>query len=147
MCVCRDLSFLIHWDYERIPNSDGGCDRMDSYREGIELSLRRPGDLTWRPIAYFVRLSPPPDFRIRGYDVPHIIVNDSDIQHSMRFRLCDKAILEAGVQFRWLQRVMLHTGSFSRDLWSLDDVLVTVTYSNCFNTALFYEDFETGIIR
>ena len=119
---------------------------MDSGREGIELSLRRPGDLTWRPIAYFARSSPPSNL-IRGYNIPHIIVNDSDIQHSMRFRICDKSIVEAGVQFRWLQQVSLNTGSFPRDLWSVDDVLVTVTYSNCFNTAFFYENFERGVIR
>ena len=152
MCVCvcvfRDISFLIQWAYLK-------CDQLDFYHEGIELSLRRPGDLLWRPIAFFSRndvQNPATEIPlgdvIRGYSVPHIVLNNSDTQHHRKFRICDDSIVGSSVQFRWLQTVKQNTDSTPRDVWSLDEVQVTVSHdTECSNVTVLEDDFEEGNIR
>jgi hypothetical protein len=142
-----DISFLIQWAYLK-------CDQLDFYHEGIELSLRRPGDLLWRPIAFFSRndvqnpaTEIPLGHVIRGYSVPHIVLNNSVTQHRREFRICDDSIVGSSVQFRWLQTVKQNTDSTPRDVWSLDEVQVTVSHdTECSNVTVLEDDFEEGNI-
>ena len=152
MHACRDLSFLIHWAYDK------DCDSMDFFDEGIELSVRRVGDLLWVPLAFFTRVTrrrhsvfisldySNDNLMIRGYTVPIVTLDETDIQHHMQFRLCNDSIFESqrGVEFRWLQTVEQMTGSGPRDMWSLDDVTISVTHdSTCSGVTVFHDDFET----
>ena len=143
-----DLSFLLRWSY-----NDTGCDEMNVFDEGIELSFRRQGDQLWTPLAFFTTVKEPRtllDFEfdydggsnvtIRGFSVP-VTVNKSDVQHRMKFRICSESLLDRGIQFRWLQTEN-HNDPL-RDTWSLDDVRV----ADCSGTVLFHDDFEENSIR
>ena len=161
VCISRDISFLIQWAYD-----DGDtCEEIEVFDEGIELSLRRPGDLLWRPIAFFAKDDTRDDikenrirlisgdakegsFKIRGYVVPRVELNTSAIQHRMQFRLCNIGILGSYIQFRWLQTMRKDTNEHTRDLWSLDEVQVAVSHdTQCSNVAVFEDDFEEQIVR
>ena len=90
------------------------------------------------------------NLNLRGYDVPHIIISNVDMQHHVKFSICDSSLLESSaVQFRWLQTVVQNTGDITpRDRWSLDDVMLTASYDNkCSGVRLFYENFESGKFR
>ena len=164
VCVSREISFLIQWAY-RDEDDDDGCEDIENFDEGIELSLRRPGDLLWRPVAFFAKDNSRDDnkensirlisgetdegsFKIRGYVVPRVMKNTSAIQHRMQFRLCDIGTLGSYIQFRWLQTMRKDTNEFTRDLWSLDEVQVAVSHdTQCSNVTVFEDDFEEQIVK
>lgn len=139
---------MIHWAFT-------GCDRIDFFDEGIELSIRRPGDFIWTPVVFYsilsdpvpinlIQLSYPTSFTMRGYNVP-VIWNNNDIQHELRYRFCHDSLLrsETGIQFRWLQTV-IQDSKLPRDTWSLDDIQVVYNNGSNDSTTVFYEGFESG---
>ena len=152
-----ELSFIIHWAYD----SSDDCNEMDFFSEGIELAVRRPGDWVWTPLAFYTTTSEPREptaidllysddadvVRIRGYNVT-VTEDDRDIQHSIMLRLCHESVLssETGVQFRWLQTMQHISDTSIRDIWSLDNVNVSVVYNESCRVQAFYDDFEAGDI-
>ena len=151
----RELSFAIHWAYD--PDE---CNPLDFFDEGIELSLRRPGDFIWTPLDFFTLEDPdsiPNNLvplqrtegeelvMIRGYNVT-ATVDGRDIQHHMRLRFCHESLLgsEAGIQFRWLQTMQRLDDNKIRDVWSLDNIQVFAVYNDLCNITMFSDDFESG---
>ena len=121
-----------------------GCDEIEGYREGMELSFRSltdggPGE--WIPLMFYTRLPEPgPPFlnltdesftdtggniTMRGYLVPYL--NATDERYSVS--VCGSGTLEHPLQFRWLQNSFEGHDNISepKDVIMLDNVTVTVT--------------------
>ena len=132
---------------------------MNLFDEGIELSLRREGDVLWTPLAFYTRetridnqynislgYSGGDNVTIRGFSVP-VTVNDSDTQHQISLRICSDEIVGEDarpVQFRWLQTAH-HYPHGTRDMWSIDDIQVTVSYDpDCYEAVVFFDNFDNN---
>ena len=129
-----------------------GCDEIEGYREGMELSFRSLTDGEWIPLMFYTQLPEqgPPflnltdetftgtggNITMRGYLVPYINVTDERYSVSV----CGNDTLEHPLQFRWLQNSFERPDNISqpKDVIMLDNVTVSVT--NGIHTHLLLAD-------
>ena len=126
------------------------CDRLDNINEGIEFSLRLGANRDWIPVAFFFRgshslnsIAPGKIVNgtlvIRGFQVEEVTVQ-GDSQHQYTLRVCSTI---KPIRLRWLQTTNIGLNSIPRDVWSLDDIVIS--YQNGEGTEnISYEDsFDT----
>ena len=88
----------------------------------------------WIPIVFLVQslklqneeinIGQPGNLTIRGYSVNHAFIPIGD-KTRYSVQICDFGNLTESVQFRWLQTSSFDADGTYRDVWSMDDVLVT----------------------
>lgn len=141
---CSDVSF----DLQLIPSN--GCDSIDNFDEGIELSYRiltDNGTGEWIPLTFFAGKSNlaisgseqssisltdnilyynitniSGSFILRGYTVPFVIEEEG---HHSVFLCRNESVLQYPLQFRWLQ-TSSQDDQGVQDIVILDNITITV---------------------
>ena len=134
------------------------CDLPNVFDEGVEVAVGNWNyDGRWIPLAFYA-----PNFNrsnfsinmgddvlndtlnivtIRGYEVP---VNTSGT-FSVSLNVCDRDLFTRDdVQFRWLQTAYFNNDDNVKDVWTLDNVKITLHLSvnDTNGTVLFKDDFN-----
>ena len=152
LCFHSQISFQI------ILNKAGGCyDRIDSFDEGVELSVRllsTPDE--WIPVAFIFlknerRLQTDTDignrntrFPIRGYSVEWVMcigVGRTNVSINMSIISTEDAI-----QFRWLQTSGVSHSNL-RDVWIIDNIAVIHVLTANQSYALLCESFDSSTLE
>ena len=147
------------------PTRTSGCDSIDSFHEGVELSFRstiEDEDMAgqeWIPLMYITGSSNLDDdtislvksdtltdkrrgnFMLRGYSVPYVIASSG--KHQYRVTLCkeDASFLEYPMVFRWLQTSSMMNRSITEDIVMLDDISISLQNSSHY-ASLFEQSFD-----
>ena len=138
-----------------------GCNRLDTFSEGVELSVGIQNCSTWIPLHYFANnLQTSTDInigllntdtrtvQIRGYSVPYSIQGGNDELLSVNLSVCGERVLQDGLQFRWLQTAQIMTTSSNNhhkdNIVTLDDVLISLAFENQTRKPLIREEFNSS---
>ena len=120
-----------------------GTDPIDSLDEGVEFSIQFGSERGWIPITFAIlsgntnRNNDIPigtedtegNVLIRGYlPEQNELIRGVNTRHSVT--VCDYEDSVDSVQFHWLQTSRILTNSPVRDAWTLDNVLITMSYQN-----------------
>ena len=141
------LSFLLYiGDLFNSGTSDRDCDKIDSFSEGIELSVRGNGQEKWEPLKFYTpeMLSNPneatelrlsvgelldnsSDVVIRGYTVPVGYTTEPLATVFTEYICGADRFLREGLQFRFSQTAIreFEIGT-NIDVWSIEDVQITL---------------------
>lgn len=140
--------------------SNGACDAVDTFHEGVELAYRIAKDATtstWTPLMYFTATTILSDVSgmqspisltknvvnittgtvlLRGYHVPYVIQNGE----RYTVRLCRD--VNQPLEFRWLQTSLdVHKGI--SDVVALDNITISV-HNATHSATLFQDDFANS---
>ena len=156
--LCSEVNFDL-----KLRLKSSGCDEIDDFNEGVELSFRKlmnggPGE--WIPFMFFANLSTntqplielpsiesiDPDhgtFTLRGYNLTYVIENEN---HHYNISVCGESVLQYPLQFRWLYS-SYQVDATKKDIVMLDSVTVSVRNSthaayllqDCFDCPNFNE--------
>ena len=122
--------------------------------EGVELSVKTGEGDHWIPLVFYITnenrykrtkfaVSVGAEnnsmLSLRGYSVPIKLINSSTTQD---IRVCDNDFFKREVQFRWLQTAAIQLRDRARDVWSLDNVNVSVHINSTRERQVLSEDFE-----
>lgn len=139
----RNVSFLL-----LLGGGNNCSDTLNNFCEGIEFSLQMNSRGDWIPLSFIYRNTsrlPPDDniyigerddLTIRGYQVQVDDRGNDAMTMSVKVsvQVCDFDAAPESIQFRWLQTARISGNGKPRDVWRLDDVLIS------------YEDVETETI-
>ena len=147
-----ELSFAL-----TVTSDSPDCNSIDHFDEGVEVAMGNWNNAgQWIPLAIYVPNFERSNFdnnmgeilnetfsiaNIRGYQVP---VYTSET-FSVSLNVCTEDLVERdNVQFRWLQTANFMSGKGNRDVWTLDDVNITLHLSvkDAIGTVLFKDDFN-----
>ncbi len=130
-------------------NSRLECNTINGFNEGVEFSYQLsslPNE--WIPIKFIYRdnrnrsLSIPigdfNNFSIRGYTMFDVIRGSVN---TVRLSLCGFNNSDS-IRFRWLQTSQISSGSISRDVWILDDIVINIVQSQKIKVNLLHESFN-----
>lgn len=136
---------------------------IDNLDEGVEVAMGNWNNTgQWIPLAFY---APSPKrstkdinvgkvnlnetscsngtINIRGYQVPLFLMGQQGPFH-VSLNVCDKEFGNRdGLQFRWLQTTYFRQRKRQRDVWTLDDVSVTVHVNNTYNQTILTDDFSS----
>jgi len=138
-------------------NDPGTCEAPDAADKGVELAMGQwvewPGYWDWIPLAFYINVKDydrRPQIRvgefdsdlkhitIRGYSVPVTVVNET-VNDTVE--VCDFG--NGSVQFRWLATSRHKQKDYPVDVWTLDDVYITLEVDGE-KRILLEENFTTG---
>ncbi len=138
----RDISFMVIF-------KKNSCNTINGFNEGVEFSYQLsslPNE--WIPIKFIYRdnrnssLSIPigdyNNFSIRGYTMFDVIRGSVN---TVRLSLCGFNNSDS-IRFRWLQTSQISSGSISRDVWILDDIVINIVQSQKIKVNLLHEGFN-----
>ena len=129
----------------------GGCDSVDTFNEGVELSVRESATTDWMPLMYITGKSygdessgldpisitervDSESFLLRGYSVPYVVSSGG------RYNVSFCSSFQHPLEFRWLQ-TSSEADEGVRDVILLDNITITVRNSTHSGT-LFNDDFD-----
>ena len=141
----------------------GGCNRIDRFDEGVELSVRLlSAPMEWIPIVYIypnnftgpsypIEIGLLNNLRLRGYnvDMDQLILLEVGAEGNFSFTLCATdscGINDDYVQFRWLQTSRFITSNMTRDVWSLDNIKIYFVEMD-YNNLILEESFENSFLE
>ena len=149
--IFREVSFLLHF------KSTSKCNSIDNVDEGVEFSVRLSSmPEEWIPVSFIhygtgnnPNIEIPRGLLIRGYTIEPIDTDrDNDVvTKTVVISLCSFNTNNL-LQFRWLQTSVLDTFTNGRrDVWTIDDVVVTAVTSGLGQVTLLNETFDSGMLR
>ena len=146
--------------------TSGGCDPLEHFDEGVELAFRLSSAPTeWIPIAFIypsVTSRAPPDpapigtlnnLRLRGYDLEmhQAFLLKENHKQEFKYTLCAPQLSQLYVpdyiQFRWLQTSLFQNDNNSKDVWSLDNIIIDFVSLDILDSMTFEELFENSSFK
>ena len=141
------------------------CEGIDNLDEGVEVAMGNwENDGQWIPLAFYAPNSTRSKkgisvgktdlnetncsngtVNIRGYQVPLFLMGQQG-PFPVSLSVCDKEFVSRdGLQFRWLQTAYFHQDSSlgQKDVWTLDDVSVTLHVNNTYSQTVLTDNFNT----
>ena len=125
------------------------CNPLENINDGIEFSLRLGAGRDWIPEALFFQGDHNLNSRapgkiingtlvIRGFQVEEVTL-EQNFPYHYTLRVCGTTDT---VQLRWLQTVFINDDK-PRDVWSLDDIVISYQNGEGMGSILFEESFDT----
>ena len=129
-------------------SADNNCDPIDTFAEGIELSVHLSSIDEWIPLIFAhssdMDMNNPQE--IRGYRVDKMQSLQDDVLTKMSIDLCNFSFTDI-IQFRWLQSTeAILSINYPRDVWSLDNIEVYVE-SGDQRCHVLVDSFENDTLR
>ena len=143
----------MNFDLQLLPS--GGCDSVDTFSEGVELSFRESATTEWVPLMYITGKSYGDEssgldpisiiesdrvnsdrFLLRGYSVPYVV--SSGGQYNVSF--CTS--FQRPLEFRWLQTSSEAEKGVS-DVILLDYISI-IARNSTHSSTLFDDDFNSN---
>ena len=143
MCT-RSIFFTIYSSKNNCPSNLGSTDNMEVY---IRL-LSNPSE--WIPVAFIQINGQRDNARRHGYDIPYGYVlrpsnSAMDFIHG-HITVCNFSLTDS-IQVRWLVTSRTtKTHRAPRDVWSLDDVEITLI-TECDNYTLLADSFDMSELK
>ena len=139
MCA-RSIAFTIYSSHDNCTGNLNNNGRVGDDMEVYVRLLSNPSE--WIPLAVIQINKQIVHLTRHGYDIPYMYElhasNKSEVHGNIT--ICNFSLTDS-IQARWLVTSRTNTNSAPKDVWSLDDVEITLT-TECDNYTLLADSFD-----